>query len=387
MRILPLLFFTLLLSGCSSMNPIDWFADEDNSEPPAELVEMEDSVSATIRWSASISDGADEQRVKLVPYVDKGRVYAASRNGEVRALDAESGRPLWSRDTELEISGGPGAGEGLVLVGTSNGEVLALDENDGSEKWRARVSSEILSVPKASYGVVVVHTIDGKLFGLDAASGKQKWLYDRTIPVLTLHGSSSPVIADRRVICGFASGKLAMLDLGTGDLLWEVSVSAPSGRSELERMVDIDGDPLVLDDVVYVVTYQGEMAAVSLETGIVLWRRQLSSYAGMGADYLYLYVSDDTDHVLAVDPGNGAALWKNKKLQYRKLTAPVLLGGYVVVADFEGYLHLLSREDGKLLGRLRVAKSAITTPPIVVADVAYIYAEGGEMVAVTVSPR
>lgn len=387
MRLLPLIALPLLLTGCSSMNPIDWFADEDNSEPPAELVEMENEVTPSIRWSASISDGADEQRVKLVPYVDKGRVYAASRGGEVRALDAESGRPLWSRDTELEISGGPGAGEGLVLIGTSNGEVVALDENSGDEKWRARVSSEVLSVPKAAHGVVVVHTIDGKLFGLDTASGQQRWLYDRTTPVLTLHGSSSPVISGRRVICGFASGKLAMLDLQSGDLLWEVGVSAPSGRSELERMVDIDGDPLVIGDTVYVATYQGEMAAVSLETGIVLWRRQLSSYAGLGADYLYLYVSDESDHVLAVDPGNGAAIWKNKKLQYRKLTAPVLLGGYVMVADFEGYLHLLAREDGRLLGRLRVAKSAITTPPVVVNDVAYVYGEGGEMAAITLPQR
>ncbi|WP_428608254.1 outer membrane protein assembly factor BamB [Sedimenticola sp.] len=388
MRSLPIVLLALALSGCGSMksmNPVDWFADEDNSEPPAELVEMQESVPTRLLWSSSISDGSDEQRVKLVPVVEGGKVYAASRSGEVRALDASTGRVLWSIETELEISGGPGAGEGLVLFGTSNGEVVALDQAGGTEKWRARVSSEVLSVPKAGRGVVVVHTIDGKLFGLDATSGDQKWIYDRSIPVLTLHGSSSPVITGGRVICGFASGKLVMLNLQNGDLLWELTVSAPSGRSELERMVDIDGDPLIIGDVVYAVTYQGEMAAVSLDTGIVLWRRKLSSYAGMGADYSQIYVSDATDHVVSVDPGNGSAIWKNKKLQYRKLTAPVVLGSHILVGDFEGYLHFLSREDGRLEGRMRVAKSAISTPPLVIDGTVYVYADGGEMAALTTS--
>ncbi|WP_260295116.1 outer membrane protein assembly factor BamB [Sedimenticola hydrogenitrophicus] len=385
MRYLLISLLVLLLSGCGSINPMDWFAEDDNSEPPAELVELDETVPSRVLWSTSIGGGADKQRVKLVPFIEDDRIYAASRKGEVRALDAATGRALWSVDTGLEISGGPGAGEGLVLFGTSNGEVIALDQAGGGEKWRTRVSSEVLSVPKAARGVVVVHTIDGKLFGLDTATGAQQWIYDRSIPVLTLHGNSSPVITGDRVIAGFASGKLAMFNLRDGELLWELTVSAPSGRSELERMVDIDGDPLVIGDVVYAVTYQGEMAAVSLETGIVLWRRKLSSYAGMGADYGQIYVSDDTDHVLSVDPGNGSALWKNQKLQYRKLTAPVVLGERILVGDFEGYLHFLSREDGRLDGRVRVAKSAISTPPIVIDGTVYIYADGGEIAAITTS--
>lgn len=390
MRTLLPLVFSLLLSGCGSMpsiNPIDWFADVDNSEPPAELVELTSEVPVKISWSTAVGSGSDKQRVKLVPHVKNNRVFVASRNGLVQALDAASGQILWSVETELDISGGPGAGDGVVLVGTSDGEILALDTEQGEERWRARVSSEVLSVPKASQGVVVIHTVDGKLFGLDSATGEQKWLYDRSIPVLTLHGSSSPIIVDGRVIAGFASGKLVLIDLQSGELLWEVSVTAPSGRSELERMVDIDGDPLVIGDVIYVVTYQGEMAAVSLETGVVLWRRELSSYAGLGADYLYLYVSDATDHVLAIDPGNGAAMWKNQKLEYRKLTAPVLLNDYIMVGDFDGYLHLLSREDGRLVGRLRAAKSALSATPIVVGDMAYVYGEGGELTAVTIPPH
>ncbi len=380
----------LVLSGCGSMesaNPLNWFGSEQSSEPPSELVELKNQIAVHILWSGSVGSGTDEQRVKLVPYVSGGRIYAADRNGAVKALDAASGRAIWSVDTELEISGGPGVGSGLVIVGTSNAELVALDAESGAEKWRSRVSSEVLSVPKSEDGFVVVHTIDGKLFGFDAASGKQIWIYDRSIPVLTLHGSGSPVINRGRVICGFASGKLASLDLATGELMWEVGITAPSGRSELERMVDIDGDPLLVDGVIYVSTYQGEMAAVSEDTGVVLWRRDLSSYAGMGADWRQLYVSDAQDHLWAVDPRNGSAVWKNKKMQGRRLSAPAVLNDYVLVGDFEGYLHLLSNEDGRFLGRIRIGKDPITTAPIVSDGIAYVFGDGGELAALTLAKQ
>ena len=380
-----ILALVLLLTGCSSMNPLNWLGDEDNAEPPAELIELQEQILVTTLWSTSVGEGADEQRVKLAPTVSDGRVYVANRQGAVKALDAATGRVIWGIETELEISGGPGAGEGLVLVGTSDAELVAFDAETGSEKWRTRVSSEVLSLPAAAQGTVVVHTIDGKIFGLDVGDGSQTWIYDRSIPILTLHGSSSPVISGNAVICGFSSGKLAALDLTTGELLWEVSITTPSGRSELERMVDIDGDPLILEGVVYVSTYQGDMAAVSEDTGVVLWRRKLSSYTGLGADWRQLYITDADDHVWAIDPGNGSALWKNKKMHARMLSAPAVLGEYIVVGDFEGYLHWLAREDGRLLGRTRVGKAPITTTPLVVDGVAYIYGDGGEMAAITVA--
>jgi len=389
-RVLSLLAVLFTLTGCGSMdsmNPVDWFADEDNSEPPAELIANVGSVPARVLWTASIGDGSDEQRVKLVPYVYEGRVFVASRNGAVRALDAASGRSIWSITTDLQISGGPGVGEDVVLVGTSNAELVAFDISNGAEKWRARLSSEVLSVPKAAAGIAVVHTIDGKLFGFDVATGKQVWIYDRSTPILTLHGSSSPVISGETVICGFANGKLTMLDLSTGELLWEVSVAAPRGRSELERMVDIDGDPMVQEGVIYVATYQGEMAAVAQDTGVVLWRRRLSSYAGLGGDWRQLYVSDEQDYVWGIDPNNGSALWKNKDLNYRKLSAPVVLGEHVVVGDFEGYLHWLSQEDGKLIGRMRVGNDSISTAPFKVGETIYVISDGGTLAAVALTER
>ncbi len=381
-RLILLSLLTAVLSGCSSMNPLNWLADEDNAEQPAELSEMANKIEPEILWKRSIGAGTDEQRVKLVPLVSQGKVYVAERNGNVRALAADTGNEIWSVDTDLEISGGPGLGNGIILLGTSNAELVALDMETGAQKWRSLVSSEVLSVPTAARGVVVVHTVDGKLFGMDPSSGEQLWLYDRSIPVLTLHGSSSPVISGNQVICGFASGKLAGLDLDTGVPVWETTITSPGGRSELERMVDIDSDPLIVQDAVFVTTYQGDLAAVFKDTGVVAWRRKLSAYAGMAADWKRLFVSDSNDHVWAIDPRNSSAIWKNKSLQARQISGPAVLDEYVIVGDYEGYLHWLSPDDGSLLARISVGKKPITVPPIVVDEVAYVYGSGGELAAI-----
>jgi outer membrane protein assembly factor BamB len=385
MRRLFVFLLPLLLVGCSSMNPMNWWSDDSGEIPVAVLEDIQERVGLRKIWSSSTGGGMDHDRVKLVPFVQEGIVYVAERDGEVKALRASSGRTVWSTDTELNISGGPGAGEGLVLVGTSDGEVVALDVVDGEERWRARVSSEVLSVPKAGRGVVVVHTIDGKLFALSAEDGRQLWIYDRSIPVLTLHGSSSPVISGPAVFCGFSNGRMVAFELESGRLLWEATVSVPRGRTELERMVDIDGDPLVLGGLVFVATFQGDLAAIVEQTGDVVWRRKLSSHAGLGGDFQQLYVTDEEDHVLAIDPRNGAALWKQEKMYGRKLTAPIPMGNYVLVGDFEGYVHVLSPEDGDLIGRIRVGADPISTPPYVEGGVAYILGDGGDLAAITAS--
>jgi len=382
------LALVLLLVGCGSMDPLKLLEDEPNIDPPAELVDLKSSINVRELWSTSVGSGSSTDRVKLVPYVHGGRVYVANREGVVKALDSSSGRVIWSVEKEgLEVSGGPGAGEDLVLVGTSNGEVIALAQQDGSEKWRARVSSEVLSVPKAGMGMVVVHTVDGKLFAMNATDGKVAWVYDRSIPVLTLHGNSSPVISGSAVICGFASGKLIAFDIESGQQLWESTIAVPTGRSELERMVDIDGDPVLQNGMIYVATYQGQLAAVSEDSGDVVWRRKLSSYAGLGADFKNLYVSDAEDMVWAIDPKNSSSLWKQSKLHGRKLSAPAVLEKYVVVGDFEGYLHWMSPEDGSLVARIRVGDDSITTPPVVDGNVAYVLGDGGELAAITISGK
>ena len=387
-RIFILPALALLLSGCGSLDyfssPTEWFASDDNIDPPAELVELKNSIQIQTLWSTTAGEGTEGQRLELVPYVYKDKVYVADSEGNVEALNASTGKRLWEVETELPLSGGPGAGGGLVLVGSRDGDVVALDAASGQEQWRKRVSSEILSVPQTDLGMVVVHTMDGRLFGLSAESGEEVWSYTRSVPVLSLRGSSSPVISGTKVICGFASGKLMAFDLVSGELLWESSISAPRGRTELERMVDIDGELAIVEGVVYVATFQGDLAAVSEDTGVVLWRRNMSSHAGTGADFRQIYVSDAEDYVWAVEPRNGAALWKQKKLRARKLSAPAVMGDFILVGDFEGYVHWLSNEDGRMVARIRVGKEPISTPPIVKEGVAYVYGDGGDLAAVRV---
>lgn len=384
-----LLFLILViqLAACGSMNPLSLLEDAPNVEPPAELVDLDNKINVRQLWSTSVGSGSAEARVKLVPYVLEGRVYVANREGQVKALDSTTGRVIWSVDKELEISGGPGAGEGLVMFGTSDGEVVALSQQDGSEVWRSRVSSEVLSVPKAGLGMVAVHSVDGKLYALNVKDGKIAWVYDRSIPVLTLHGSSSPIISGPMVFCGFASGKLIAFDLENGQMVWEATIAVPTGRSELERMVDIDGDPIVQNGIVYAATYQGQLAAVVENSGEVIWRRELSSYAGLGVDFKSLYVSDDEDSVWAIDPRNGSSLWKQDKLHGRRLSAPVALGDYILVGDFEGYLHWISPEDGEMVARTRVGGDPISTPPVINGDVAYVLGDGGELAAISISSK
>jgi outer membrane protein assembly factor BamB len=382
MRTATVVVLMLALGGCLSMNPTKWWSKNSEAEHISELVDLENPISPRILWDKSVGGGTEEEGVKLVPYVNGGKVYVAERSGEIRALDASDGHTLWNIDSELNISGGPGAGDGLVLVGTSDAEVAAFDQENGKLRWRSPVSSEVVSVPKIAHNVVVVHTVDGKLTALQADSGKQLWVYERAMPVLSLRGSSSPIISDQTVFCGFANGKLMAFDLNDGKVLWEATISVPRGRSELERMVDIHGDPLELEGLVYVATFQGDVAGVVEQNGEVIWRRSLSSYAGLGGDFHQLYVTDAEDNVWAIDPRNGSALWKQDKMTGRKLSAPATVGDYVVVGDYQGYLHWLSPEDGRLVGRTRVGSDPISTPPVVVDGVAYVLGDGGDLAAV-----
>ncbi len=376
-----LLLTAFILGGCSSIpDPFGWM-EADNQEPPAELTEFEPSVSISTLWSRDTGEGSEDQYLRLVPALYQGRIIVADSEGMVQSINAESGASVWSVETGAPISGGPGVGDDMVLVGTRDAEVIALKESDGTQLWRSRLTSEILSVPRVSDGTVVVHTIDGKLYGLSAGSGEQSWVYDRTVPVLTLRGNSSPVIQGSNVISGFASGKLVNINLYTGEPEWEVLVTPPRGRTELERIVDIDADPVISDGMVYVCTYQGEIAAISEDTGIVMWRRDLSSHAGLAADWRAIYITDSKDRIWALEPRNGAGLWRQEKLLNRRLTAPAILDDYILLGDLEGYVHWLYYEDGALAARVEVADAPISSPPIVVNDVAYVYADDGTLIA------
>jgi outer membrane protein assembly factor BamB len=313
-----------------------------------------------------------------------GKLVVADGLDWLHVYDARSGKLRWELRTGLAVTGGIGVTGEALLVGTRRGQVVAYALQDGHVMWRASVSSEVLAPPAVADGVAVVRSGDGKLFGLNALDGKQLWMFERSVPTLSLHGTGSAVIADDEVFAGLANGKLVALNLRDGSLLWEVAVATPQGRSELERMVDVDADPLVMGDTVYAVAYQGRVVALERSSGRELWARDMSSFHNMSADEHALYVSDDQGRVWAFDRSSGAALWKQEKLRKRSVSAPVLFGNYLVVADFQGYLHWLARDDGRLVGRYHVDDAGLVNAPYPVAKLLYVLGRDGVVVALRI---
>lgn len=379
-RISGIVVALALLSGCS------WFGDKDNAEPPAELSAFDEQVKLKRIWSRDTGSGTDEQFVQLVPFVAGERVFVADRSGAVRAYTLDKGEQLWHAKTRVAISAGPGGGDGLMVVGSSDADLIALDAETGEERWRTAVSSEVLSVPLIYRGIVVVQTVDGYLAGLDASSGERLWVQGRTVPVLTLRGTSTALVEGGAVIAGFANGKITALDIKSGAPLWEAVVAVPSGRSELQRMVDVDANPVVRDGVLYVVSFQGQMAAVGLQNGRLLWNRDMSAYAGIAVDAGQVYVTDENSEVWALDRDTGASLWKQSALRRRALTGPTVAGGYVAVGDFAGYVHLLARLDGSIVGRVKVDSKGILAPPVALGDRLLVLGAGGKLVLYQLEP-
>lgn len=374
------LLAALALSGCSTLTDF-MGSDAEDAPAPAELESIGSAIEIDALWSRQAASGEGGRSLELGAAVAGGRVFTAGHEGDIAAYDRFNGERLWEVDTGVPLSGGPGAGPGLVVAGSSGGDVIALSGADGTQAWRAKVSSEVLSAPAIGERIVVVRTVDGKLFGLDSASGERSWVYDRTVPALTLRGTSAPVIAGDLVVAGFDSGHLAAVSLADGRLVWESQVAPPSGRTELERLADIDADPVVVDGVVYVVTYQGRIAAFDLATGRGLWRREMSSHTGIGAGRRLLYVTDEQSRVWALDRSSGSSLWRQDGLELRRATRPVELGQHVVVADFDGYVHWLSADDGRFVARTRTGASAVLAPPVATEAAVYVLGGSGKLTA------
>ena len=379
-RLVAPILITTGLGACGLTDRITGGGED--AAQPAELVEFEATIEVERRWRREVGAGVDQQFLKLRPVYVGDRVYAAGHGGNVAAYDARSGERIWKVATRAPISGGPGVGDGLVTLGTLNAEVIALDAQRGEPSWRTGVSSEVLAPPLAARGVVVVRTGDGKLIGLKGSDGSRVWVYDHTVPVLTLRGTSAPVLFEDTAIAGFDDGTVVAVSLADGHVRWESRVAVPSGRSEFERIVDIDADLLLAEDTVYVVTFQGQIAALDARLGTVLWRRDMSSHSGMGIDPSGpLYVSDEVSHVWAVDRSNGASLWRQQRLEGRGLSSPVRAGDHVVCVDSEGYVHWLRREDGQFAARIRVG-GEVLAPPVATGDTVYVYDRDGTLSAI-----
>lgn len=382
----------LALGGCAdTMTSIKdtttgWFSDDDEKDEVERTkpTELSDDFTPSIKveelWSERAGKGTDEYYLKLLPAPYKDLIYTADRDGRVMALKESSGEEVWNvHDKDRLISGGPGVGDGKVFVGTSDAEVVARDAASGKKLWVAKVSSEVLASPRAARGLVIVRTGDGNIYALNAETGIQRWIFDRSIPVLTLRGTASPVIFEDMVLVGFDNGRLIALELETGKQIWETELAQPSGRSDLERLVDIDGDPVIKDGTAYIGSFQGRVAALSMRDGSLEWTRDMSSYDELAVDDDRVYITDERGVIWALKRSDGSAAWRQKAFRYRQTTGPTRFGDYLVVGDFEGYLHWLDAKTGEVVARERIDKERILTPPIDLGGALLGYSSSGAL--------
>ncbi|CAG0123620.1 Outer membrane protein assembly factor BamB [Rhodocyclaceae bacterium] len=367
----------VLLAGCST------FLDNiSGTKPkvPAKLVEFKQTATLQLRWSSDIGKSGSNA---LQPAVMGGAVYAANAKGDVFRLEGTTGKQVWRANAGFAVTAGVGTGDGLVLAGGEKGDLAAFEE-DGKLRWKVKVSSEILSAPRVANGIVVVRTGDGRIAGLSALDGRRQWLYERATPSLIVRSHGGVSIANGTVYAGFAAGKLAAIGLNNGIVIWEAAVSQPRGNTELERISDITSAPVVDDDQVCAVAFQGRAACFDLKRGSLLWSRELSSDKGMALQGKYLYVTDANGVVSALDKSSGSSLWKNDQLSLRSVSAPYVPGKHVVVGDFEGYLHALGIEDGSLAARIRADSSAILAAPVELDGGVLVQTSGGGLYSVAI---
>jgi outer membrane protein assembly factor BamB len=356
----PVLAMSLAaLAGCGSSGPV---------VTPAELVDFKPLASLKVLWQGSVAAAG---RNTYFPRVSGGIVYAVGANGAVTGFDVSSGASQLQIEAGERVTGGVGVGGGLVLLGTRKGEVLAFDMT-GKALWKAQLSSEVLAQPAAEDGIVVARTVDGRIHGLDAATGKSKWLYQQRMPSLSVRSSAGVVLERGGVFAGFPGGRLVALALPNGNMGWEGIVALPRGATELERVADITSLPAIDFPRICAVAFQGRVACFDVQRGALLWARDASSIAGIALDARHLYYTDDRSAVLALDKTNGASVWRQDKLADRGVTAPLALGRYVVVGDFQGYAHLLSAEDGSFAARIATDGTAISAPPIALGPSSFL---------------
>jgi outer membrane protein assembly factor BamB len=357
------------------------FGDDDEELEPAELVKIETKVPIKKLWSKKLGDDAEYLRVALRPAGDGNRIYAASFDGNVYAFNPENGKQAWRSKLGLDLSTGPGVGEDMVVVVGVDGFVVALSASDGSERWRTYIGGESLATPLVHEQNVIIQTVDNRLIALSSFDGTERWSTAQSTPTLTMRGSTSPVQAGPAVITGFDNGRLVAINLDTGDIEWESMLSPPSGRSDLDRLADIDGDIAVVGQDVYASGYQGRVVSLAAESGQILWSRELSSYAGVSADWNSVYTTLDSGEVVAMNRSTGNEVWRQGSLLRREPTVPVSFQTTVVVGDLEGYLHFFSNVDGDPVARVRAGKHAVVGTPIVIADRLYVQSDDGTLSA------
>jgi outer membrane protein assembly factor BamB len=343
----PALAAVLLLNGCSWIK--SWGDDDDDPDAPAKLVEFSPTLKVGKVWSVSIGKGLDKAGRQLWPAYSSGQVFAADYKGTLMAINADNGRKQWEIKTELPFTGGPGVSENLLLMGTENGEVFAFDASTGTQLWSANVTSEVLAAPAEEDGIVVVRCIDGRVFGLDADTGQRLWIYDHSVPLLTLRGNAPPLLRAGVSFIGYDGGQVVALKTEDGTLMWEQTLVTTEGRSELERLSDIDGQLVYIASDLLVSSYKSRLASLAADSGRLLWFKEVSSSTGVAVDRTNLAISDS--------------------------------GSFVVVGDQEGYLHWIGVNDGRFAAREKVGGKGFSGPPLVVGNTLYVMTKKGELSA------
>lgn len=379
--LLPIALAALLIAaGCSKDKDV---------EPPAQLVKFPTKLAVKELWGDKVGGGKAQVKLRLGlgPAVDNGLVFAASDQGVLLAVNLETGKKVWLKKLKLPLSAGPGAGSGMVVVGTSKGAVIAFEGASGRQLWRTQVNSELLSAPAISEKVVVMRSVDGRLHGFDASSGKELWSVEQQVPRLSLRGTAIPIIAKEVAVSGFDNGKVMAVSLNSGDTVWDTALASPHGRTELDRLVDIDSEVRVVGENVFAAGFQGRTAMLALDSGQIWWARDMSSYRGLSVDEENLFVTQSDGVVLALRQRDGSELWRNDKLLRRGLSTPAITSTAIAVADYQGYLHWLDKSTGELVARQRVAKFRVSNSPVAVKDTVVLLTDAGNLAAFRAMPR
>ena len=392
-RILAVLLLSSTLFACSSTDDDE---DEELIDLPAELTEIEQQFTPEVLWEESVGDGSEDYFSRLKPIVAYNKVYSASRAGDVIAFDKETGKTLWQTDLSdinkdrsfwdsrlsALLSGGPVAGLNKIFIGSENGKIYALDAETGEVSWQGNVKGEIINAPAVNSGVVVVNSASGIMKAFNAENGEELWKIEQDVPALTLRGISPPVIASGGVLVGTGKGGVNVYLLEKGQQGWETDIGEPTGSTELERVIDVDSAPVVFGDKVYAVSSRGNLAAIELKSGRILWKRQYSSYRQIAIYRNTIFLTNLRGHIYAIDRVNGIERWSNLTLTNRNVTGPAVINDYIVVGDFEGYLHWLNQETGDIVARHEVDSSGVHSTPTVVNNVLYSQSRDGDLQAI-----
>ncbi len=372
MRIWLLFLLVMGLSAC---------AGSDNVQPPTPLQKLDHSIPVKRLWRTDTGEGNGKYYLRLHPLIAADKVYVVSATGQLGAFRLQDGGRIWSQKLEQRITAGVDGNADLLLVGAEDGRLTGLSPNAGELRWQQSLSSTVTAVSNVLDGRVVARTGDGYIYALSVESGKIVWKLNRPVPTLSLQGQGQPILARGAAIVGLDNGRVLLLSLKTGAVGWEKTVASPRGRSELERMVDIDGRMALDGSTLYVVTYNGQVAAIDARSGNLIWKREASSVTGVTLAPNALVFSDDEGVVWKLDRRTGIPIWKQDSLKFRRLTRPALLENYAVVADFEGYLHWLDIDTGKLVARGRADHAGVLSPPQVVDKRVIVLGQSGELSA------